>query len=257
MPELQPVITNENGRFEIQPSGIPVDDETGARQFNQHVVAFDPHRPLAARYDVRLDKPADIVLKLEPHDADWPLAAFVDELGKWERGIAPPEATEGTAAISLRSRVPPELDGAAWINTDGKPLTLASLRGKYVLLDFWFTGCSPCHRDFPSVKLAHELFKDKGVILIGVHNNSSPPEAVREHVAKIGLPFPVMVDHADGRTVAAYESHGIASAFPAYVLLGPDGKVLLDDSTIPHPTLRSYKLEIIRKYLLAAQDATN
>ena len=254
MGDLQPVITDENGRFEIQPESIPV-DANGKRRFDHHVVAYDPYRPLAARREVRLDKPVVVVLNLEPHEPDWPLSAFIDEMGDWERGIVPTEEKERIAAISLRGLVPPELDGAAWINTDGKPLTLASLRGKYVLLDFWFKGCGPCHHDFPSVKLAHELFKDKGVVVIGVHLNLNPPEAVRAHVAEIGLPFPVMVDHPDGRTVARYASHGVATLCPSYMLIDPEGKVLLDDRTIPQPTLRSYKLETIRKYLLMRQPA--
>jgi len=47
------------------------------------------------------------------------------------------------------------------LNTGGNPLKLADLRGKYVLLDFWFAGCLPCRQDFPSVKLLHELYKGK------------------------------------------------------------------------------------------------
>ena len=47
----------------------------------------------------------------------------------------------------------------------------------------------------------------------------------------------------------------VASLFPAYVLIDPAGKVVLDDRTIAHSTLRSYKLEIIRKYLLMALPA--
>jgi len=48
---------------------------------------------------------------------------------------------------------------------------LAELRGKYVLLQFWFAGCLPCQLDFPSVKLAHELYKEKGLVVVGIHNN--------------------------------------------------------------------------------------
>lgn len=251
---LQPVLTDPSGRFELQPESVPLDDETGKRAFAQHVVAFDPYRPLAARAEVRLDQPSKLLLKLQPHDLDWPLSEFSDSMTDWERGTVPPEQAKRNAAISLRGRPAFELDGALWLNTNERPLALAGLRGKYVLLDFWFTGCGPCHGDFPSVKMVHELYKDHGVVVIGVHNNSSPPDAVREHVAKIGLPFPVVVDHPDGRTVARYEPHGIPDGYPDYVLIDPDGKVLLDDRTIPHPTLRVYKLEIIRKHLLSARD---
>jgi len=247
---IQPVLTDDAGRFEVQPPFIPLDQDTGKRAVVQHVVAFDLYRPLAARAEVRLDQPKEIVLKLEPHDPDWPLSAFQSELADWERGVLDPAEAAKDAAISLRGQAPPEIDSALWLNTNDRPLKLADLRGKYILLDFWFIGCGPCHGDFPSVKLVHELYKDKGVLVIGVHNNSSTPEAVREHVAKIGLPFPVAVDHPDGRTIARFEKHGIPAGYPDYVLISPEGKVFLDDRTIPHPSLRVYKLEIIRKLLL-------
>jgi|GEM_PF-1834676 len=252
----QPVLTDEGGRFEIHPDDIPADSATGKRQFDQQVVAFDPYRPLAAVGSVRLDKPGDVVLRLEPHEPDWPMSVFADAMGDWERGVVSAEEKERTRSISLRNLTPPELDAAAWINTNGTPLKLADLHGKYVLLDFWFTGCGPCHQDFPSVKLVHDLFKDRGVVVIGVHTNSARPlEDIRRHVAELGLSFPVMVDHPDGRTIAHYQTHRIANIFPNYVLIDPEGKVLLDDQTIPHPTLRANKLEIIRKYLLTSPSA--
>ena len=231
----QPVLTDDAGRFQIRPEWVPVDPDTGKRAFVQHVVAFDPYRPLAARAEVRLDQPKEIVLKLEAHEPDWPLSAFQSELVDWERGIVNPAQAAKHAAISLRGQTPPEIDGIAWLNTNHRTLKLADLRGKYVLLDFWFVGCGPCHADFPSVKLIHKLYKDKGVLVIGVHNNSSTPEAVREHIVKIGLPFAVAVDHPDGRTIAQFEKHGVPSGYPDYILISPEGKVLLDDRTIPHP----------------------
>ena len=245
---LPPVLTDAQGRFELQPTQVTVDDATGLREVRQSVLAFDPHRSLAAVAEVRLDQPAPVRLTLEPKEADWPLTAIPEALGDWQRGIVSPEVAEKNARITLKGKPAPELDAIGWINSE--PLKLADLRGKYVLLDFWFTGCGPCHYDFPSVKLVHELYKDKGVVVIGIHNNSSTLEAVRQHVEKIGLAFPVMVDHPDGRTVARFEPHGVPDGYPCYVLIDPAGNVLFDDRTIPTYTLRSYKLEIIRKLLL-------
>jgi thiol-disulfide isomerase/thioredoxin/protocatechuate 3,4-dioxygenase beta subunit len=189
---LQPVLTDENGRFELQPEWIPRDAETEKLVFSQHVLAFDPYQSLATHAAIRLDKAQEVVLTLEPQEIDWPLWAHNAELTDWQRGVVSPERAAKDAAVTLRGRPAPELDGIEWINSE--KLTLAGLRGKYVLLDFWFTGCGPCHYDFPSLKLVHELFKDRSVVVIGVHNNSSPASAVREHVAKIGLPIPVVVD---------------------------------------------------------------
>jgi thiol-disulfide isomerase/thioredoxin len=251
--KYQPQLADEQGRFEIQPKWVPTDPKTGRRQLEQKLFAFDPYRPLAARRIVRFDKAEELSLTLEPHGSGWPFSEISDSLNDWQRGIVPPDQAERNESLTLRGKPAPELEGAAWLNTNGQPLTPAELRGKYLLLDFWFIGCGPCHADFPSVKAVHELYKDKGVVVIGIHNNSNSPDAVREHVAKLGLPFPVMVDYPDGRTVAKFQRHGIADGYPNYVLIGPDGNVLLDDRTIPHPALRSYKVEIIRKHLLSGE----
>ncbi len=122
----------------------------------------------------------------------------------------PEDETRGTA----------ELCAQGWINSP--PLRLSSLRGKVVLLDFWATWCGPCVGELPQVQRAHELYADKGLVVIGVHHNSVPAERVREFVRKKGLRFPVALDDADGGTCGAY---GV-SAFPTKVLIGRDGNVL-------------------------------
>lgn len=253
---FQPVLTDERGRFEIQPKWIPI-DEKGEREYEQRLIALDPHRPLAAHRDVRLDEAGELVLTLAPHPVDWPIEEL-DHPSYTARGPAlAAKDVEPYASISLRGRPAPPLEGVAWINTDDRPLSLAALRGKYVLLDFWMIPCTPCHADFPSVQMVHDLYKDHGVVVIGVHNsNYSTVAQVREHVKQIGLSFPIVVDHLDGRTTASYEQHGIARVAPSYVLIGPDGNVLLDDHTIPQSRrLHGYKLEIIRKFLLASPSA--
>jgi thiol-disulfide isomerase/thioredoxin len=247
---MQAAVTDDHGRFQLQPEVVPIDDETKRRLLTQPLVAFDAQRPLAARLDVRLDGADDVVLKLQPHDPGRLLTDFTSDLSEWEQGRPSPQRLKEQEAISLRGKPAPELDGILWLNIDRPSLSLADLHGKYVLLDFWSIGCGPCHADFPSVSLVHDMFKDRGVTVISVHDNSQPPEAVRQHVARLKLPFPVVVDHPDGRTLARYQAHGIAQSIPSYVLIGPDGTVLLDDRTIPHPTLRSYKIEIIRQFLL-------
>lgn len=254
---FQPVRTDANGRFKIRPQWIPIDAKTGERQYDQRLIALDPYRPLAARCDVRLDRPGELVLTLQPHPLDLP----IEELDRPSAGMSGRELTaaevEPYKSVSLQGRPAPPLEGVAWINTNEKPLSLASLQGKYVLLDFWMIPCLPCHADLPSVQMVHDLYKDRGVVVIGVHNsNYSTIEQVRDHVAEIGLSFPIVVDYLDGRLVANYARHGVAKAAPHYVLIGPDGNVLLDDSTIAHPRkLHGYKLEIIRRFLLASPPA--
>ncbi len=168
------------------------------------------------------------------------------------RGVVNSQRMERLKAISLGGKEPPELDGAHWLNTDKPRMSWPDFRGKYVLLQFWTTWCGPCHGDLPSVKLAHELYKDRGLVIIGVHDNSMPLEAVKEDAAKHGMSWPIVVDHPDGRILRDYEEHGL-SGYPSYMLIGPDGKVVRDDDTIPGPQLRSFKLEILRQLLMAGK----
>ncbi|HTI50256.1 MAG TPA: hypothetical protein VL475_04870, partial [Planctomycetaceae bacterium] len=65
--------------------------------------------------------------------------------------------------------------------------------------------------------------------------------------------FPIVVDHTDGRILDAYRQLGV-SGFPSYILIGPDGKIVENDRATDGPTLRSFKLEVIRKYVLGRRN---
>lgn len=128
-----------------------------------------------------------------------------------------------------------------WKN--GKPVTLEALRGKVVLLDFWGYWCGPCVQSMPQLMQMHDRYADKGLVIIGVHDDSAASIAeMDEKLAGVrqrlwegrDIPFLIALDGggrttipdtqrtAAGATTAAY---GI-NAFPTYVLIGPDGTVL-------------------------------
>jgi thiol-disulfide isomerase/thioredoxin len=244
---MQPTITDELGRFELQPMWIPIDLATEKRILDTSVVALDPHRPLGAEASIRLDNPetkSNVSLRLAPTASDWAIAHFESEFTDWERGKESSKVSK-----PLGGKPAPELDGETWLNTERPSMSLADFRGKYVLLDFWTTWCGPCHADFPSVKLVHDLYKERGFTVIGVHDNSVGIEAIREHVKKEGLNFPIVVDRGDGRIISTYKEHGIGG-YPSYVLIGPDGSVINDGVSIPAPHLRNYKIELVRQLLL-------
>ena len=247
----QPVLSDAEGRFEIPLPVIPIDHETQQRRNELDVVAFvaDQPRMGVAAIDFRDSaslKNVRIVLRPDPSENSL-LNAMSDDRSSAETTAGSSEQPEKKDSPGDQQQSAPELDGVAWFNTDARSLN--EFRGRYVLLDFWFTNCGPCHADFPTVKLVHELFEKHGVTVIGVHDNSSTPDAIREHCQQSGLTFPMVVDHADGRIVNAYRQLGL-QGFPSYFLIGPDGKILENDHDADGPPLHTFKLEVIRKYVL-------
>ncbi len=92
----------------------------------------------------------------------------------------------------------PSLDGAVlWLNTP--PITPEQLRGKVVLVDIWTYSCINCIRSVPYVRAWAEKYRDKGLVVIGVHAPEfafeRDPANVRKAVADLGIRYPVALDN--------------------------------------------------------------
>jgi sugar lactone lactonase YvrE len=112
--------------------------------------------------------------------------------------------------------------GLEWLNVD-QPLTLAQLRGKIVLLDFWTYGCINCLHNFADLERLQEDYPD-ALVVIGVHSakfeHEGQIENVRQIVARYGLRHPIV---NDPRRRLWYE-WGV-QAWPTLVLLDPAGRI--------------------------------
>ncbi|HVF41416.1 MAG TPA: thioredoxin-like domain-containing protein, partial [Pyrinomonadaceae bacterium] len=118
----------------------------------------------------------------------------------------------------------PELEGGrGWLNTE-KPLSIAGLRGKVVLLDFWTYGCVNCMHVIPDLKRLEEKYPAE-LVVIGVHSakfeNEKETENIRRIVLRYGLEHPVVND-ADFRIWNSYA----VRAWPTQVLIDPAGYVV-------------------------------
>ena len=84
-----------------------------------------------------------------------------------------------------------------WLNSE--PLTLAGLRGKVVLIDFWTYSCINCLRTLPYVKRWAETYRDSGLVVVGVHTPEFAfervPENVERAVDSLGIRYPVVLDY--------------------------------------------------------------
>ncbi len=101
---------------------------------------------------------------------------------------------------------------------DGKKVSLKSLRGKVVVLDFWATWCGPCKRAMPGIQKLHRHYKGKPVEIIGVNcwERGDAPAYMKQKKFTYGLLL-------KGDDVAeAYKVSGI----PTFYVIGPDGKIV-------------------------------
>ena len=123
---------------------------------------------------------------------------------------------------SSESAAAPELAKGDWLNSE--PLTLANLRGRVVLIDFWTFGCINCRNTLPSLKGWHDRYRDKGLTIIGVHSPEFDEEKdadnLRRAVASLGISYPVVTDN-DYQSWKAYN----VEAWPTVFLLDKRGRI--------------------------------
>jgi cytochrome c biogenesis protein CcdA/thiol-disulfide isomerase/thioredoxin len=138
----------------------------------------------------------------------------------------------GGASASLAAAKPhdygpaPEFTGiSTWLNTPGgEPLSVAKLRGKVVLVDFWTYSCINCLRTLPHLEAWDRAYRKDGLVIVGVHT----PEFAFEHVVsnvrgaarRLGVRYPVAIDDRYG-TWKAYQNQ----YWPAEYLIDRSGHV--------------------------------
>jgi thiol-disulfide isomerase/thioredoxin len=182
---------------------------------------------------------ASIQTSLTALDARPALGAAVFQLDKPEgfSDTPEPQGPAGRQLLAVGSEAPD------WTlkTSDGKEVSLKSLRGKYVLMDFWATWCGPCKMAMPGVQKFHEKYKDKPVAVLGVNcwERSGDPAA---YMKDKGFTYPLLLK-AD-EVAARYKVTGI----PTFYLIGPDGKVLLAYSGASEHNLRQAD-ELVAKAL--------
>jgi thiol-disulfide isomerase/thioredoxin len=107
---------------------------------------------------------------------------------------------------SATSSGAPELVGLqGWVGSP--PLSLAGLRGKVVLIDFWTYSCINCLRTIPYLNAWYDRYRDDGLVVIGIHSPEfafeRDPARVDGEVRRLGVSYPVAID-SEKRTWAAY-----------------------------------------------------
>lgn len=128
----------------------------------------------------------------------------------------------------------PEIDrhGLVWFNT-ADPLSLAMLRGRIVILDFWTDSCINCLQLLPTLQRVEERFPTE-VVVIGIHSPKfiaeRRPEHVAEAIRRTGIRHPVAHDPS----MMLWDAYAVR-VWPTLVFLSPDGYVIGETAGEPTP----------------------
>ena len=159
----------------------------------------------------------------------------LDKFPKWGQGLTSFEdnklvkdsldnlaETESRSSLKDLGEAPEIIPGGEWFNSE--PLQLSELRGKVVLLDFWTYTCINCIRTFPYLRDWHASYKDKGLVIIGVHTPEfefeKSPKNVAGAIKDFELTYPVVQDN-DYATWRAYKNR----YWPGKYLIDAKGRV--------------------------------
>jgi thiol-disulfide isomerase/thioredoxin len=122
-----------------------------------------------------------------------------------------------------RVRAPEIKGGRGWLNTD-KPLSLAALKGKIVLLDFWTYGCINCMHIIPDLKRLEHKYPNQ-LVVIGVHSAKFENEKETENIRRIILRYEIEHPVYNDAEFAVWRSYAV-NAWPTQVLIDPAGYII-------------------------------
>ena len=104
----------------------------------------------------------------------------------------------------------------------GTSLSLAELRGKVVLLNFWATWCVPCRKEMPAIEALYQRYKERGLEVLAISLDKIPAAPVEAFVKEVGVTYRIALDPSWG-TARTYGVRGL----PATFLIDRAGNVVL------------------------------
>jgi peroxiredoxin len=197
-----------------------------------HQVARQP--ALNAREDFGLFEKVDANLMKK-----YPNSPLTINLHKYIVAMKP--QIEATVKLEQNTGIGKEAKDFTLPTPEGKDLSLSSLRGQYVLLDFWASWCSPCRRENPTLVQAYKKYHDKGFEILQVSLDKTRDEWL-DAISKDGLTWKHVSDLKYWGSAAA-KLYGIES-IPANLLLDKDGKIIAQN--LRGPALEAKLAEIFQ-----------
>jgi len=140
-------------------------------------------------------------------------------LARYPSDDASKEARKVMRELRIIGKAAPELKVEDWVS--GEPSSIASLKGKVVLVNFWQTWCPHCRKELPHMGELYNKYKDQGLVVIGAtkNDNRQNEEQLKEFLDQNPVPYPIArVDPSSSNDYAV-------SGIPAAALIDRDGIV--------------------------------
>jgi thiol-disulfide isomerase/thioredoxin len=103
----------------------------------------------------------------------------------------------------------------------GQPVSLAALKGKVVVVDFWATWCGPCRLEIPGYIEMQKKYGKDGLVVIGVSLDQGGPKVVKKFVEANGMNYTIVMGGSED-----VDAFGGFNGIPTTFLIGRDGKIL-------------------------------
>jgi len=137
-------------------------------------------------------------------------------------------ASQGAPLPATQSdpRPAPAWSNASWLSVE-QPVSLASLRDRVVLLNFWVFTCYNCTNTVPSLVRLDEQYRDRGLTIIGIHTPEFPPyagEHDRANVARALTKYHIQYANAQDNDRRTWNLYGIRY-WPSFVLIDKSGTI--------------------------------
>jgi thiol-disulfide isomerase/thioredoxin len=133
-----------------------------------------------------------------------------------------PGVRPGLCPIPVEDREPAPTESVAVLGSEGEELSLADLRGRVVVVNFWASWCGPCRTEQPDLNDAYEALPDDEVTFLGVNIEDSSANALA-HVREFDVPYPHLFD-PNNAYASRYRGIG-PRTIPTTLVIDAEGRV--------------------------------